>query len=565
MNAETAAVAKLPSEILCNIFFEAVTDNINTTYISASHVCCFWRDVALKNPPSGAHLPLWNPDWVRAMLERSQPAPVTSISVQNLIISKAVALNRSLDLIFPHSDTARANASRIRKFEWARRPTRTEKRITDALISSTAPLLELLFLEAPEAPSPRGNARHYLLPIFPSDFAPRLHTLRLRSYAISWDSSVFQAARITHLSIHDLHHDHRPTLEQLRILFLAIPHVETLSLRKAISYVNDNISIPFDIRTAVHLSHLRSLDVSAGSSPCTQLFNLIHFPSDINLSVNIGLDPNMLPSVLSSFAPRIDPLTADVLLSVENFSDNSGFSSMRLQSPSDGCAAETSARCLKVHVTSMGEAPVDVLLEHIPITQAPTAHLRLREILDHRAENNALTRTFMNVNTATSFSTNAFLPLLARLRELLEANSGLSSELISHWPRMTHLHMQNSGSGNNSFSRHWDNFVDVLGSWVQTRRSQGLPIPALHLIEYRTENLLSESDKGKLERLGVGVVHWDDAPDEELYSQSDSDLEDVESASSDGEDHYSDFGFQDDGRLEDFADEHDIDGSEDEY
>ncbi|KII92760.1 hypothetical protein PLICRDRAFT_484241 [Plicaturopsis crispa FD-325 SS-3] len=561
--AQNAGIADIPLEILCHIFSKTVTVNIDATYIAVSHVCRFWRDVTLKNPPSGAYIPLWNPDWVQAMLERHEQAPVMSVSVQR--IPKAGGpVTQSLELLFPASDDTLANASRLRRLELECHPSEIQlRRIVDALVSSQAPHLESFSLEAPdgEVPNPRRKPRQYFLPL-PAGFAPRLHTLRLRSYAMSWDSPIFQTARITHLSLHDLHHDHRPSVEELRTLLQAIPHVQTLSFRKALSRVHDDL-VDFDIQTSVYLSHLRSLDVSALSSSCMQLFNLVRFPSNIDLTVNIRSDPSTLPLALSSFAPRIDPLTEDVLFSVEDCTEDSSFSSIRLQSPPDDCAADAGARRIDVHVTSMGRAPVDVFLECIALGQASATHLRLREDTDDSAANDRITRTFMDVNTTTSLSTDAPLPLIARFRELSDTTSGPSTVLLAKcWPRMMHLHVQPSSCWRADKAEplvdHWDAFVDVIATWAQARSSQRLQMPHLHITGF--QDLISASDKGKLERV-VEVVHWDNEPDESFEDVSDSDLAEedfVDSDPSTGEEG-SDAGFADDDEF--ITDEYDSDDS----
>ncbi|KAH0588519.1 hypothetical protein H2248_004352 [Termitomyces sp. 'cryptogamus'] len=139
---------RIPPEILGAIFAEMKDDNrygmITRWFKSVSHVCSYWREVALANPSLWADIQINSSPLVMEMVRRSKAAPLI-IKYCELDESDPADSYTVLNEILCH------HLSRVKSLDLRLHSTRTNRPIVCkllALIGQPAPMLECLYIES---------------------------------------------------------------------------------------------------------------------------------------------------------------------------------------------------------------------------------------------------------------------------------------------------------------------------------------------------------------------------------------------------------------------------------
>ncbi|KAF5311817.1 hypothetical protein D9619_003595 [Psilocybe cf. subviscida] len=271
-NAEESLVpiGKLPNEILGEIFSYVrdaapsidinERDNVEPLHIrlqqiqwvTVSHVCRSWREVALRTATLWTEPPLIFPVWATTMLERSQLAAIRSLDInwsamRRSVISAAVQhLPRVVDLTLRHMEDGNL-----------------EELLNEILDVETSKLQSLRI-------RPRGrvwvnrdhNRRSFTLPETNFTSTKRLRILDLWSVDISWTSHLLSS--LTRLWLRDISYARRPTVNELRSMLERMPGLEILSLCDSLP-VTTSVEAETGSREGVLLRHLKELQLGGKS------------------------------------------------------------------------------------------------------------------------------------------------------------------------------------------------------------------------------------------------------------------------------------------------------------
>ncbi|KAG2343997.1 hypothetical protein BDR05DRAFT_1059259 [Suillus weaverae] len=271
-------VSRLPDEILLMVFKhfeeekrlngydsdddEVMTDDIGDApaCLVVTHVCRYWRKVALECPTLWTFISSTPPPWLDVMLERSQKAPLVVIYTPFSIS----LLDGCMDKVLSH--LPRIKHLELRAFSYA------VGHVMDLLSSQPAPMLEkfklILYSSLPTTVSTSNT-------IFQGQ-APLLRHLEVDNCDRTWSSCIFgglRTLRVGRTPLPDLLSALRcmPTLEQLTlqsglsrslqpILFNKVPlawlksiALDGVSLQNAVSLLA-HLALPVDVKIALKLS-----------------------------------------------------------------------------------------------------------------------------------------------------------------------------------------------------------------------------------------------------------------------------------------------------------------------
>lgn len=215
-------IARLPPEILSTIFkcIAAASQqwiasyNYRTRWINVTHVCSYWRRVALEDPSLWTNIPFSHPRWAKEMLERSKGASLT-------IVADLYAKNSShMELV----RSALTRISRIQKLSLTQNSNENLLETTLWGLVEPAPRLESLKVSFNDI-----NSVHRLpLRIFSGE-APRLRELDLRDCALTWDAPFLRG--LTSLKMSSIPLKARPSMSHILAALRNMPNLSTLVLR----------------------------------------------------------------------------------------------------------------------------------------------------------------------------------------------------------------------------------------------------------------------------------------------------------------------------------------------
>jgi hypothetical protein len=269
-----APISLLPPEILARVFHFLALEERNLGWIRATHVCRFWRQVALGDSSlwvTISGIPPTNTELISEMLARASHAPL------DINIDLAGASGQEVLLMFPphlshtsklrlyglsmlHSDSVRdiysREASALEHFEL---------RVLDTSL--------IIFWN-------RGGTTLF------KGQAPRLRTLFLSQVLIPW--SLIPRGQLTQLtiglfrevSVYDVP-SHR-NLYQLIDLLVNCPELETLVLGCCLP--PQLTQIPYG--QTIHLPRLSRLCLAGSSSRVTDLMKMLILPFSTNLHLH---------------------------------------------------------------------------------------------------------------------------------------------------------------------------------------------------------------------------------------------------------------------------------------
>ncbi|KAI9447800.1 hypothetical protein H4582DRAFT_1896487 [Lactarius indigo] len=314
-HAHEAPVSRLLSEILVLIFAFLAEASPTTSsagdipegfgpprvrlgWITVTHVCSFWRHVALD------HRTLWThhrfdlgPEWTTEMLRRAGDAPL------ELTLSEEV-------VPFPPSNSDAATVI-SQLFHRVSALTIKERAFTPPVLdslASPAPLLDTLSITSGQlALLPQS---HF------SGNAPRLRDLYLSNVLPTWTTAAFtRLKRLCVVLDRQMDTSHVPTYPELFDTLQSMPHLEVLMLRGCLPLG----LFPHSLgdRT-VQVPNLQHLFLDGHTFGCHQILKHLNFPREAVVSVTClteditGQDCCDILPLLISRLPRPSLETLDV-------------------------------------------------------------------------------------------------------------------------------------------------------------------------------------------------------------------------------------------------------------
>lgn len=263
-------ISRLPPEILCSIFFFASRLAIyDVQWIRLTHVCRYWRDLALQSPSLWANPPLQHILWTEIMLSRSKMAGLT-------VQADGVAIyhhntRKNVSSIFQNYNTRIKHIQLELSFE--------VNSLLETLPSS-APMLESLVITVPypnrlnfsyqDGSTNRPNYR--ILDESLCDMG-QLRRMELTGLYINWDLHLPNT--LTVLKLHEIPSLGIPEIDKMKDALEQMPLLQTLDLVNALP----DIGHPLLSSRNIHLPKLQTLKLSAGVAEADCLLRALTFPS----------------------------------------------------------------------------------------------------------------------------------------------------------------------------------------------------------------------------------------------------------------------------------------------
>jgi len=239
-----APISCLPTEVLCRIFLlvrDSTADWKPLLWIKVTHTSLHWRNVALTFPNLWTLLPLENAQWTEEMLKRSEMAS---------LIVKVDASSRKFSSV-ANMTAALSQISRIKELQvYLNGPGATaamQKILT--ILPRAAARLEVLRISARIRSHTSGTAR---IPSKALCETPSLRQLELYLCDFCWDSQLLSG--LTHLTLHSVSSNARPTLTQLLEVLRSCPDLQVLDLKHCFPALSSQQPL-----VPIYLQHLRSL------------------------------------------------------------------------------------------------------------------------------------------------------------------------------------------------------------------------------------------------------------------------------------------------------------------
>ncbi|GJE94039.1 F-box protein [Phanerochaete sordida] len=243
------------------------------TWIRATHVCRYWRDVALANPLLWSHIVLANrPDCIETLLERSQQVPLSVQSYTSPCAADAcLAPARSLRLVLAHLPRIRTLTLAIKWWVFLD--------IADTL-HAPAPALARLTLATPSGLPDAA----YMQPELRAPAGPLRH-LALRAFAFPW------AAPAPFRGLHTLRvaraPAHRPDAPQVLAALAHMPALRALALDDVFYPSPPGAPLPHPPphHARVRLPRLAALALAGDALACAALLQGLSIPATARLAL----------------------------------------------------------------------------------------------------------------------------------------------------------------------------------------------------------------------------------------------------------------------------------------
>ncbi|KAJ7765442.1 hypothetical protein DFH07DRAFT_810614 [Mycena maculata] len=254
-------VGRLPPEMLSRIFLFCSDPESLSWIKEVSHICHYWRTVALSCPNLWSFPVFSQPKWADEMLKRSKMAPLTIKADMTYMTPRMVnTVHSSLVQI-----------SRIGELD-VKTGSRSVPEILN--LTDTAPYLHSLSLASPGF----SQAEHFTLPDkFLNGEAPRLRKLELTRFFLPWDSPLM--ANLVHLKIHNPGPTARPSMTEFVQALERMPLLETLELDNALPEIAAGVSTVSMASSRTALKHLKRLAIANVSAlECADVLNHLSYP-----------------------------------------------------------------------------------------------------------------------------------------------------------------------------------------------------------------------------------------------------------------------------------------------
>lgn len=262
--------SRLPPEVLSTIFrlhLSAVFRASSRTgvpdprWFVFSHVCAYWREVAILDKGLWSEISLFQPRWAKEMLRRSVQHPIT--------IDMGCGLPRPkvYDLV---ADTIHKHTPRIRTLDLTAFTSKNLSRMLSAASSPAEKLEELSVTLKID----RVDADFTLKNFFFSGATPRLKKLTLNNCEIKWDSPLLY--RLTELRLDFTPEDLNQDIGQLLDALDNLPDLRILSLANCLpEHPGHFLSSPRLPRLQTQLPYLRHLHLTGYYLSCGEFLRYI--------------------------------------------------------------------------------------------------------------------------------------------------------------------------------------------------------------------------------------------------------------------------------------------------
>ncbi|KAH8091684.1 hypothetical protein BXZ70DRAFT_476311 [Cristinia sonorae] len=315
MNTYTL-IARLPSEILADIFAWCISitpvrrghSTLSHSWIMVTHVCHYWREVALNTPRLWSNITFGsrNIERVQAFLARSKQA---RLYVEGAELSKEwLSVLSTIITQLPRIVTLQLTLSRHHV-----------NAIADSLPPS-APVLKSLYLSEGTGFNgdtlPVSSTVSFTRPseaILPKCAMPALEGLSLVVYSPPRWSSLGLPSSLRHLIIHNVVGLIKNTegvgaaVDALR----NVPLLEFLHLRNTLRISDTTTALPCTTSRVV-LPHLRTIDLNGDAVLTAQLFERLSVPADAKVSLCLFVKSREMPLLTPLFHSHIDtPIRTD--------------------------------------------------------------------------------------------------------------------------------------------------------------------------------------------------------------------------------------------------------------
>ncbi|KAH9857699.1 hypothetical protein C2E23DRAFT_288006 [Lenzites betulinus] len=264
-------VNRLPPEILSEVFSYVHDESDNITHVvKISHVCVWWREIALDTPRLWTTFTLDHPDVVTACLERSG-----AMSLKLSLTKPRYPLGQIARLIAPA-------LPRVRVLCLHRPGGHDLQSFIDNITASSASILEELEIEYPQGHVPLvgiTGSMQPVIPLLPSGLvsSPVLRRLSIQNVTFLPEHAVTHVLVCLHIERN--YTDPTPDVRTLREFLKQCPLLEEL-------HVVGTIQDPEPMRSAerprdvIHLPHLRRLRLYCNRVYMTGLLRGLKWPRD---------------------------------------------------------------------------------------------------------------------------------------------------------------------------------------------------------------------------------------------------------------------------------------------
>lgn len=255
-------IPEILGEILTYISHAETYGLYECEWLTATHICHEWREIALRSPRVWSNLFLMsNTDCLKELIARSKNAP---LHITTGHYASRVNLDLALDQLH-----------RIHTLQLFLDVKRPEMSVSPPFNAPELRHLELVDLY-PASP------QTITLPFEYDCDLPKLKRLDTRSYALclSWTSTIFKST-ITHLFLqHTL--PSTSTLDETLEALAGMPNLKSLQLRDVLP------SLFHGSARNVHLPHLELLDLIETCKSCSPLLQHVTYPPTAKLRIELS-------------------------------------------------------------------------------------------------------------------------------------------------------------------------------------------------------------------------------------------------------------------------------------
>ena len=310
-----APISVLPPEVLSEIFAALAHSSYSPQgrpgfrsqsaydWITVTHVCRAWRNIALDTPRLWSRVILSGLDITQEVIARSKRAPLWVTAYMTCLDDPRKTL---LDSIMRES-------SRLKELDLVGPAQAFESFST--LPMGPATILETLILcegspyDLDDVLFPHNPS----LPVLFQGQTPNLRHLLLNRIGVKWDNPIF-CSTLTHLTV-VVQYDANPsfstgTFSQLLSALENMHALERLELNEAIPRLRKDLDGLPAPQCTVELPHLRELVIASGVRECADFLNHVSLPATARLRVTAATEEGVEPlvRVFSAHLARSPPL-----------------------------------------------------------------------------------------------------------------------------------------------------------------------------------------------------------------------------------------------------------------